>query len=199
MVRLGALVEKWQRSDNLVAPNTVPTLWHRHIADSAQLMALFPQVRRWLDLGSGGGFPGLVLACLGADTQESVTHLVESNVRKCAFLRTVARELDVPAIVHQDRIETVLRDWDEPVDMITARALAPLDKLLDLAEPVMKTGVPAAFFKGADYRNEIKAASDGWTLDLVEYPSRIIEDGRILEIRSAKRKALHPTNHGRTA
>ena len=183
-----ALVEKWQRSDNLVAPATLPHLWRRHIADSLQLLALFPDDKRWLDLGSGAGFPGLVLACTKAGTDGFSVDLVESNVRKCAFLRAVIRETAVPATVYQGRIETVLSKWDKPIDRVTARALAPLDRLLNMAEPILSQGVPAAFLKGRDYQQEIEDASQTWSLDLIDFPSRITEEGRIVDIRAVSRR-----------
>ena len=100
-----ALLRKWQRAENLIAPSTLPAIWRRHVADSAQLVALFPEARRWLDLGSGAGFPGLVVAILGAEHADTAVHLVESNRKKCAFLRQAIRETGAPAIVHEGRIE----------------------------------------------------------------------------------------------
>ncbi|MCB1488279.1 MAG: 16S rRNA (guanine(527)-N(7))-methyltransferase RsmG [Bauldia sp.] len=185
---LVALVRKWQPAENLVAPATLSEIWRRHVADSAQLVALFPDNRRWLDLGSGGGFPGLILGCFLVGESDAAVHLVESNGRKCAFLRTAARELALPVMVHQGRIESVLADWAHPVDCVTARALAPLGKLLDLANPVMTTGVPGAFFKGADFAREIDEAALSWGLDLVKHQSRINMDGVILEIRNPVRR-----------
>ncbi|MCB1498010.1 MAG: 16S rRNA (guanine(527)-N(7))-methyltransferase RsmG [Bauldia sp.] len=185
---LVALVRKWQPAENLVAPATLPEIWRRHVADSAQLVALFPDARRWLDLGSGGGFPGLVLGCLLAGQPGAAIHLVESNGRKCAFLRTATRQIGLPVTVHQGRIETMLAGWSEPVDRVTARALAPLAKLLDLSEPVLATGVPAAFYKGADFVREIDEAALSWGFDLVKHQSRINMDGVILEIRQPVRR-----------
>lgn len=185
--RLGifvSLVRKWQRVENLVAPSTLPTIWHRHVADCAQLVLLFPDARRWLDLGTGAGFPGLVLACLLADTEDAAVHLVEANKRKCAFLRTVVRETGVPATVHEGRIEDRIAKWREPVDRVTARALAPLVDLLGLLAP-LEAEAPAAFFKGADFAREIEDASQYWDVDLVEHKSRIDERGVILDIRRA--------------
>src|SRR5262245_38349963 len=121
---LVGLVKKWQKAENLIAPSTLNEIWTRHVGDSAQLAALFPAARNWLDLGSGGGFPGLVTAILiSADGSDGLVHLVESNARKCAFLRTAARETGAPAIVHHGRTEDVLATWSLPVDIISARAL----------------------------------------------------------------------------
>jgi len=190
LAALVGLVVKWQKAENLVSPGTLDEIWSRHVADSAQLVRLFPQARTWLDLGSGGGFPGLVVAILiSADGADGKVHLVESNVRKCAFLRTAARATGAPAEVHQGRIETVLASWAEPTDVITARALAPLDQLLGFTAHLIAPDRPAAFLKGVDYRAELDKASQTWALDLVIHDSLIGEGSVILEIHRAVRKA----------
>ncbi|MCB1501854.1 MAG: 16S rRNA (guanine(527)-N(7))-methyltransferase RsmG [Bauldia sp.] len=187
---LVALVLKWQKAENLVAPSTLGDIWTRHVADSAQLVRLFPRARNWLDLGSGGGFPGLVVAILmQAGPEPGKVHLVESNVRKCAFLRTAAREIGVPAVIHQGRIEAALTPWREPTDVITARALASLDQLLAFTAHLIAPETPAAFLKGVDYRAELDKASQTWDLDLVVHDSLIGEGAVILEIRRAVKKA----------
>lgn len=180
-----ALVRKWQKAENLVAPGTLPEIWTRHVADSAQLIPLFPDARQWLDLGSGGGFPGLVVAILLGDITGAAVHLVESNTRKCAFLRTAIRETGAPAVVHQGRIEDVLAKWTEPVDVISARALASLSDLLRMSAHMIGPWRRAAFLKGVDYRAEIAEASQSWDLDLLIHPSRISEGSVILEISRA--------------
>lgn len=190
--RFVELLKKWQAAENLIAPGTIGGIWRRHVQDSAQLVQLFPETRRWLDLGSGGGFPGLVVAILGAETPDTHVHLIESNQRKCAFLRTVIRTLSIPASVHEGRAEAVLQAWREPVERLSARAVAPLAALLALAEPVMGTdgpgqGVPAAFHKGRDYAREIDEASQTFAFDLVEHKSRVGE-GVILEISHLQRQ-----------
>ncbi len=185
---LVALVRKWQPAENLIAPNTLAQIWQRHVADSAQIVPLFPEARQWLDLGSGAGFPGLVIACLIAERPGARVHLVESNGRKCAFLRRAVQETGAPATVHQGRIDAILEGWSDEIDCVTARALAPLGKLLVLAEPVMARGVPAGFFKGADFVREIEDTTQSWGLDLVKHKSRIDERGVILEIRQAVRR-----------
>ena len=126
LAALVALVKKWQRAENLVAASTLDTIWTRHVADSAQLVAVFPKIRHWLDLGSGGGFPGLVTAILLGDgsRDDGTVHLVESNARKCAFLRTAVRDIGAPAVVHHGRIEDILARFEAPVEAISARALA---------------------------------------------------------------------------
>jgi 16S rRNA (guanine527-N7)-methyltransferase len=188
LTRLVDLVTKWQRAENLIAPSTLPTIWRRHVADSAQLVTLFPDVRRWIDLGSGAGFPGLVVAILLQGEAGAAVHLIESNSRKCAFLRLAARETEAPAIVHEGRIETVAAGFDEPVEMISARALAPLTQLFGMAEPLIARGVGAAFHKGQDFAREIAEASKSWDFDLVEHRSMIDDSSVILEIRKLARK-----------
>ncbi len=188
-----ALLKKWQSAENLIAPSTLPDIWRRHVADSAQLVALFPEARQWLDLGSGAGFPGLVVAILGAQHNGTMVHLIESNRKKCAFLRAAIRETQAPAIVHEGRIESLIGSWSEPVDRISARALAPLGELLRLAAPLMGVGVPAAFHKGQDFVREIGEATQSWVFDLVKHESRVGDGGAILDIGRLRRV---PEPHG---
>ncbi|MCX5477759.1 16S rRNA (guanine(527)-N(7))-methyltransferase RsmG [Kaistia geumhonensis] len=182
------LLRKWQPAQNLVSPRTMTELWTRHIADSAQLVALFPEDRHWVDIGSGGGLPGLVTGILLAEQPGASVICVESNQKKCAFLRTVARETGAPVTVRDGRIESVLKQLDGPVDRISARALAPLDKLLDLSAPLLARGVPAAFHKGEDFDQELAEASQSWSLDLVRHKSLIDPASSIVEIRRAERR-----------
>jgi 16S rRNA (guanine527-N7)-methyltransferase len=190
--RFAALVRRWQAADNLVAPQTLPLLWRRHIADSAQLVTMFPEARTWLDLGSGAGFPAIVLAILLSEKNGAV-HLVESNQRKCAFLRQAIRETGAPATVHAGRIEAVLAGWREPIDRVSARALAPLPRLLSLAEPVLSAGAVGAFHKGQDFEREIEEASKSWRFDLILHKSLVEEGGVILEISRLARRAKGST------
>jgi 16S rRNA (guanine527-N7)-methyltransferase len=180
-----ALIRKWQPAENLISPKTLPDIWQRHIADSAQIVKLFPQARRWLDLGSGAGLPGMVISILQGDGGH--VHLVESNRRKCAFLRAAIRETEAKASVHEGRIEDVLAGWTEPVDRVTARALASLTELLRLAEPVMVGGVPAAFMKGAEWQAEVAEAWRAWSFDLATRESRTGEGGVILDVSALRR------------
>jgi 16S rRNA (guanine527-N7)-methyltransferase len=191
LATLVGLVKKWQRVENLVAASTLDAIWTRHIADSAQLVALWPKARHWLDLGSGGGFPGLVTAILlgRGDGDDGQVHLVESNTRKCSFLRTAARETGAPATIHQGRIEDILATWTAPTDAISARALAPLPDLLRQSRHLISADRPAAFFKGVDYRSEIDEAAQSWDFDLIIHPSRISEGSVILEVSRAVPKA----------
>jgi 16S rRNA (guanine527-N7)-methyltransferase len=176
-----ALLRKWQAADNLVSSNTLGSIWRRHVADSAQLVGLFPDAKVWLDLGSGAGFPGLVVAILL--NEGGAVHLVESNRRKCAFLRQVIRETGAKATVHEDRVDRVVADWRQPVDMISARALAPLTALFGMVQPLIAAGGRAAFHKGQDFAREIDEASKSWEFDLLKHVSRVDEKGVILEIQ----------------
>jgi len=176
----------WQRRINLIAPSTVGEVWTRHVADSLQLLALAPNTRAWIDLGSGGGFPGLVVACALAETGGTV-QLVESNAKKAAFLRETARALRLPGLVHATRIEDFAKAWTGPADVVTARALAPLSSLLAYAEPLLKTGAQALFFKGQDVESELTEASRYWSMEADLVPSRTSVSGRIVVVRSARR------------
>jgi 16S rRNA (guanine527-N7)-methyltransferase len=180
------LLVKWQPSQNLVSPTTLPDLWRRHIVDSAQAFALRPEAKAWVDLGSGAGFPGLVTAILGAPHGATVD-LMESNTGKAAFLRTVARETGVPVSLHVGRIEELAPRLaaERRFDVVTARALAPLAALLALAKPFLDQGAAALFHKGQDFVSEIELATQSWGLDLLEHKSRVDRAGRLLEIRSA--------------
>ena len=180
----------WQRRINLIAPATVSELWTRHVADSLQLVPLAPTARTWLDLGSGGGFPGLVIACALADTPGARVHLVESNGKKAAFLREAVRLTGAPAIVHQARIEQMGTKLDEPIDAVTARALAPLLVLLDLAEPWLKRGAQALFPKGQDVGSELTEASKYWNIEAVMMPSQTDPRARIVALQRVQRRSI---------
>jgi 16S rRNA (guanine527-N7)-methyltransferase len=175
-----AVLLRWQRKANLIATSTVPTLWTRHIADSLQLLPLAPEARRWVDLGSGAGFPGMVIACALADQPGAVVHLVESNMKKAAFLREAARQTRAPAVVHAVRIEDFVQSFGEPIDVVTARALAPLDHMLHLAYPLLKTGAQGLFMKGRDVEVELTNASKYWNIEVELVPSKTDPRSRIL-------------------
>lgn len=184
---VGLLLERQARM-NLVAASTVPQLWTRHIADSLQLLPLAPDGRVWADLGSGAGFPGLVLACALADTAGAEVHLIESTGKKAAFLREAAAAIGVPAIVHNARIEEVVRRGGLAPDVITARALAPLPRLLGYAAPLLKTGAKALFLKGQDVEAELTESSKYWTIDASLVPSKTSENSRIVVVREAAKR-----------
>lgn len=182
---------QWQATTNLVAPSTLPELWTRHIADSLQLLPLAPDAKHWVDLGSGGGFPGLVLACAIAERPGAIVHLVESNLKKAAFLREAARLTGAPARVHAVRIEDFVDHFAEPVEIVTARALATLENLIESAYPLLKRGAQALFLKGRDIEAELTAASKCWTIEAELIPSATDSFGRIVRVRSAE--PLRPT------
>ncbi len=191
LARLDILVARlldWQSRMNLVAPSTLPELWTRHVADSLQLLSLV-EGRVWVDLGSGAGFPGLVIACALADTRGGQVHLVESIGKKAAFLRDAAAATGAPAIVHHERIEEFTRRGEVRPDIVTARALAPLDRLLALAEPLLKRGAKALFPKGQDVEAELTHASKCWTIQASLLPSKTSADSRILLVTGAARRS----------
>lgn len=189
--RFVALLLQWQGTTNLVAPSTLPELWTRHVADSLQLLPLAPDAKHWVDLGSGGGFPGLVIACAIADRPGAMVHLVESNLKKAAFLREAARLTAVPAKVHAVRIEDFVDHFAEPVEIVTARALATLENLIESAYPLLKRGAQALFLKGRDIEAELTTASKCWTMDVELIPSATDSFGRIVRVRSVE--PLRPT------
>ena len=181
------LLVKWQAKTNLVSPSTLPDFWERHVADSLQVVALKPEARFWTDLGSGGGFPGLVVAAVLADEKEAVIRLVESNQKKCAFLRQAAGQMAAPVEVINRRIESATEQI-QAAEVVTARALAPLAKLLEWTGEFLVGGRTALFMKGRDFRREIEDSRGDWKLDLVEHPSRIDPAGCVLEISKASRR-----------
>lgn len=175
------LLVRWQAKINLVGPDTIPDLWRRHFLDSAQLIPLLPQsIHRVMDMGSGAGFPGLVLAVMGAPD----VHLIESDARKCAFLREVARVTGTRATIHNCRIEKV-----PPLaaDLVTARALAPLEKLLDWAAPHMAPGAQCLFLKGRGSEDELTAAAKEWNISVGRVPSLSDPSGAILHLKEVSR------------
>jgi len=178
------LLMQWQKAVNLVAPKTIPQIWQRHFADSAQLVALAPGARTWVDLGSGGGFPGLAIAIMIANQKEcACVHLVESNARKCAFLSEVARRTGAPARVHNMRIADAAAMGAVPVaDVVTARALASLDALLELALPFFGNASTGLFLKGREAEVEIADAQKRWAFEVKSHVSLSDSEGRILEI-----------------
>lgn len=184
--RFVALLRDWQRIKNLVGPSALAEVWSRHVADSAQLLAVAPGAKRWLDLGSGAGFPGIVVAVLLAETPGAHVDLVESNARKCAFLREAGRVLQLPVTVHSGRIEAVLDGWSRPVDAISSRALAGMSQLVAWIEPLLQRGVPAYLHKGLDFEAEWAAVSHRERFVLVQHASRI-GSGLIVELRAAQR------------
>jgi 16S rRNA (guanine527-N7)-methyltransferase len=179
--RYVALLLAWQAKTNLVASSTLPHLWTRHIADSLQLVALAPSAKRWADLGSGGGFPGIVLACVMAETPGASVHLVERIAKKAAFLREAVRVTGSPGVVHLAEIGDNVDRITGPVDCVTARALAPLHQLIGFAEPLVRNGAKALFPKGQDVEAELTEAAKYWTIQPQLHQSRT-GDGWIVEL-----------------
>ena len=187
--RYADLLAHWQKSTNLVATSTLPEIWSRHFADSAQLCSLAPDARLWLDLGSGAGFPGLVVAILQAQVPDFRMHLVELNRKKCAFLAEVARATAAPVDIHAMRIEELAEKAQSlRPDVVSARALAPLPRLLELAEPFIGEGTKGLFLKGRETEAEIEAARDRWTFDVFLHPSATAKDASIVELTGLSRR-----------
>ena len=181
---------KWNRSINLAAPSTLDDVWRRHILDSAQLARIAPAATRWVDLGSGGGFPGLVLAFLLVERPGASVDLVESNRKKASFLQSVIGQFDLPARVVAKRIDDSYGLVSIP-EIVTARALAALPDLLDLSAPWLAKGARALFHKGRDYRAEVEESTHRWAFDLVEHSSMTDPYGVILEISDLRPAKPH--------
>jgi 16S rRNA (guanine527-N7)-methyltransferase len=184
LVLFEALLHGWQKIVNLVGASTLDAVWSRHFSDSAQLLGLAPDAKSWLDLGSGGGFPGLVIAILRAGAVDLKVTLVESDQRKVAFLRDVARQTRIAVDILPMRIETVATQARlQLVDVVTARALAPLDKLLVLAAPFFAPATVGLFPKGRNAQAEVAFARRRWDFDAELAPSITAADARIVVIR----------------
>ncbi|WP_208442178.1 16S rRNA (guanine(527)-N(7))-methyltransferase RsmG [Bartonella raoultii] len=181
LIQFETLIMQWNKHINLISASTIPMLWTRHILDSAQIYPLYSDLLHWCDLGSGGGFPAIVIALFMKEKKIGHIDLVESNGKKVAFLRTVIAELDLPATVYHHRIEDVYKKIAKP-EIITARGLASLDALLRLIFPLFTQKTIALLQKGRDYSTEIKNASANWQFDLLKHKSKIDENSVILEI-----------------
>jgi 16S rRNA (guanine527-N7)-methyltransferase len=189
--RLSRFIElllTWQETTHLISPSTIPKLWTRHVADSLQLLQLAPSARLWVDLGSGGGFPGLVIACALADTPGAKIHLIESNTRKAAFLREAVRVTGSPAVVEPIRIEKFVANFSSVPDVVTARALLPLKSLLDQSFPLLSRGALGLFPKGQDVAAELTHAAKYWNIDYTLAPSRTDSLARIVVVRGLERR-----------
>jgi len=170
----------WQKSINLVGPNTLADPWRRHFLDSAQLLAHLPDGTETLvDIGSGAGFPGMVLATLAAQSPGMQTQLIESDQRKCIFMNEIKRLLTIPAVIHNVRAEA----YPGPKgDVVTARACAPLQRLLPWASAVLRPGGRCLFLKGESVHDELTLALKDWTMQTRLHPSRSDPSGAILEV-----------------
>ncbi|WP_416407800.1 16S rRNA (guanine(527)-N(7))-methyltransferase RsmG [Agrobacterium rosae] len=177
------LFKKWNATTNLVAPSTLGELWSRHIADSAQIFQLSPRPQVWVDLGSGGGFPGIITAIFLAELQDGWVHLVESNNKKAGFLRVALKETGARGSVHPIRIEAAPLAIG-PCDAISARALAELDLLMDYIHPWATTNKNLRCYlnKGRDYEAEVQKARGRWDFDLLRHQSSVEASSVVLEI-----------------
>jgi 16S rRNA (guanine527-N7)-methyltransferase len=186
--RYVGLLQQWQAKTNLVAPSTLPNLWTRHIADSLQLLSLAPSAKRWVDFGSGGGFPGVVLACALAETPEATVHLVERNAKKAAFLREALRVTNASGVVHLSDIVDIVDSNLERIDCVTARALAPLHQLIGWAAPLVEQGAKALFLKGQDVELELTEATKYWNIKPRLHSSLTGGHGWIIELDQIARR-----------
>lgn len=178
------LVKHWSPKINLVSASDLGKLWTRHICDSAQLVELTDSPERWLDIGSGGGFPGIVVAILLAGTEGTTVSLVESDKRKSAFLKTAAHKLGLRVNVHDRRMEEVsIQD----ATTVSARAVAPLEKLLGYAHASLGSGGTALFPKGRNWKNEVEVAKEKWSFDFDVVESATDAEAAILKVCNIKR------------
>lgn len=182
------LLRQWQAKTNLVAPSTLPNLWTRHIADSLQLLSLAPSARRWLDLGSGGGFPGVVLACALSEEPGASVHLVERNAKKAAFLREALRVTNAAGVVHLSDIVDIVDSNLTRFDCVSARALAPLHQLIGWSAPLIEKGAKALFLKGQDVESELTEATKYWNIKPRLHLSLTGGHGWIVELDQVERR-----------
>jgi 16S rRNA (guanine527-N7)-methyltransferase len=177
---------KWNQTINLVSRSTIDEVWHRHFLDSAQLWSLCPRnARTWLDLGSGAGFPGMIVAVLADGEKSDLSMaLVESDARKCAFLHNISQIIGASATIHTKRVEDVA---EKPKDVISARAFAPLVALFEYSEPFLKQNTVLLLPKGKNHEMELTQARKYWTFRLQKIPSVTDPDGVILKIEGLGR------------
>ncbi|HEX6859447.1 MAG TPA: 16S rRNA (guanine(527)-N(7))-methyltransferase RsmG [Caulobacteraceae bacterium] len=181
--RFRDLLAEWNEQMNLVGPSAMAQFWPRHAWDSAQLLKIEPEAKVWADLGAGAGFPGIVLAILLKDTAGAHVHLVESLAKRCRFLESIVRTLNLPATVHNARAEAL----SLKVDVVTARAVAPLVRLLGFAEPYLKRGAVGLFPKGQDVVSELTEATRYWKFEHDLSPSLSSPEGQIVRVRGLVR------------
>jgi 16S rRNA (guanine527-N7)-methyltransferase len=180
---LRALLADWNERMNLVSAASLADFWPRHAHDSAQLLQIAPGARIWVDIGAGAGFPGLVLAILLKGAPGAKVHLVESQTKKCRFLAEAVQVLALPAEVHNARAE----ELKLKADIVTARAVARLVRLLDFAKPYLARGATGLFMKGRGVEVELAEARQRWRFACDAIPSRSDPDGRILEVEGLAR------------
>jgi 16S rRNA (guanine527-N7)-methyltransferase len=177
------LLVDWNGRMNLVGPSALAEFWPRHVLDSAQLLLVAPKAKAWADLGAGAGFPGLVLAILLKAQPGAHVHLVESMAKRCRFLEAVVQALGLPASVHHARAE----DLSLKVHVVTARAVAPLGRLLEYARPHLKKNVIGLFLKGQDVDAELVEATRYWKFEASLLPSLSSSGGRIVQLKGLSR------------
>jgi 16S rRNA (guanine527-N7)-methyltransferase len=177
------LLARWRKTTNLIAESTFPSVWIRHIADSAQLIAVAPGAKRWVDMGSGAGFPGLVIAIQLADVPDAIVHCIESDQRKCAFLREAVRITGAAAAIHATRVQAIDVASLGAVDAVTARAFAPLPLTLKLARPWIERGAVGVFPRGESAKDQIAALPEAASYAIEAVPSLIDARSAILRIR----------------
>ncbi|MDO8877446.1 MAG: 16S rRNA (guanine(527)-N(7))-methyltransferase RsmG [Pseudolabrys sp.] len=177
---------QWQRKTNLISPSTIPTIWTRHVADSLQLLDLVPDARVWVDFGSGGGFPAIPVACALAEKPGAIVHMVESNGKKAAFLREATRVTGAPGQVHMERVEKYTQSPVNSVDVVSARALAPLKVLCDQAFPLIERGAIGLFPKGLDVAAELTEVAKYWNIEATSVASKTSPDGCIVVVKALK-------------
>ena len=181
--RFRALLADWNGKMNLVGPSALEAFWGRHAFDSAQLLLQAPDAAVWADLGAGAGFPGLVLAILLKGRDGARVELVESMGKRCRFLQAVIDALDLPAQVHNARAESL----SLKVDIVTARACAPLPRLLEFAWPYLRKGATGLFLKGQDVEAELAEATISWDFEAELLPSLSDPSGRIVRVTRLRR------------
>ncbi len=184
------LLSHWNKKINLVAHSTIHDFWLRHALDSWQVVGLLPKsTKTVLDMGAGAGFPGLALAISLKNIPNAQITLVESNGKKCNFLRTVIRELGLPAKAVQERVENLNSTKEHQYDVITARAFAPLPKLLEYSLPIWSDKTTAIFPKGENWQTELDEARKHYTFDLTTTKSQTNDQAMILQVTNLQRKA----------
>jgi 16S rRNA (guanine527-N7)-methyltransferase len=176
-------LHRWQKIKNLVGPSALAQIWPRHISDSLQLHAVAPIPGNWLDLGSGGGFPGLVLGMVRTEHKLGTVHLIESNGRKCAFLRHIVALCELDAVVHEGRVEQILPTLQAPVAVVSARALASLSQLIAWSKCLLRNGALGIFPKGQDVEMELQQASTSWAFTAELHQSKTDSSGKIVLVR----------------
>jgi 16S rRNA (guanine527-N7)-methyltransferase len=186
------LLLRWQQTTQLIGASTVRHLWTRHVADSLQLLMLAPAAKIWVDMGSGGGFPGIAIACALHGTPDAEVHLIESNQKKAAFLRAAVAATQSPACVHAVRMEEFVESFAGAADVVTARAVSPLSSLLDVCEPLLRRGALGLYPKGQDVGAELTEASKYWNMRAELVPSRTEPRARIVIVRGLEARPRVP-------